>query len=187
MKILLFSLSVLSCLSSLEGGASVDYLDESTLFEISWPGQQKVASSSVKCGLKTRGLPFTRSILTKELIWWQLILWELILWELILWHRVKTRGSHLYVPCRTVCDRDQDWIKRSKPFLRADQGIKVTSKLLKINNQECMAAIWPLTLGNQVIKASEGNDQVIKHTFCQSKKLDHGRKHFYRQHISDYL
>ena len=26
----------------------MDYLDESTLFEISWPGQQKVASSSVK-------------------------------------------------------------------------------------------------------------------------------------------
>ena len=47
-KILLFSLSVLSCLSSLEGGLSVDYLDESTLFEISWPGKQKVAASSVK-------------------------------------------------------------------------------------------------------------------------------------------
>ena len=45
-KILLLSLSVLSCLSSLEGGPSVDYLDESTLFEISWPGKQKVAASS---------------------------------------------------------------------------------------------------------------------------------------------
>ena len=48
-KILRFSLSVLSCLSSLKGGASVDYLDESTLFEISWPGKQKVAACSVKC------------------------------------------------------------------------------------------------------------------------------------------
>ena len=47
-KILLFSLCVLSCLSTLEGGASVDYLDESTLFEISWPGKQKVAACSVK-------------------------------------------------------------------------------------------------------------------------------------------
>ena len=47
-KIRLLSLSVLSCLSSLEGGPSVDYLDESTLFEISWPGKQKVAASSAK-------------------------------------------------------------------------------------------------------------------------------------------
>ena len=29
----------------------------------------------------------------------------------------------------------------SKPFWGADQGIKVTSELLKINNQECMAAM----------------------------------------------
>ena len=26
----------------------MDYLDESTLFEISWPGKQKVADSSAK-------------------------------------------------------------------------------------------------------------------------------------------
>ena len=41
------------------------------------------------------------------------------------------KGSHLYLPCRSVCDRDQNWIKRSKPFWGADQGIKVTSELLK--------------------------------------------------------
>lgn len=50
-KVLLFSLSVLGCLSSLEGGPSVDYLDESTLFEISWPGKQKVAAPSVNIHL----------------------------------------------------------------------------------------------------------------------------------------
>ena len=61
-KILLFSLSVLSCLSSLEGGVhvSVDYLDESTLFEISWPGKQKVAAPSVNIHLW---------MVTKECIW----------------------------------------------------------------------------------------------------------------------
>ena len=30
--------------------------------------------------------------------------------------------------------------------------IKVTCKLLKINNQECLAAVSPLTLGSKVIK-----------------------------------
>ena len=47
-KVLLFSLSVLGCLSSLEGGPSVD---ESTLFEISWPGKQKVAAPRVNIHL----------------------------------------------------------------------------------------------------------------------------------------
>ena len=58
------------------------------------------------------------------------------------------RGSHIYVLCGSICKRDQNWIKRSKPFWVADHGIKVTSELLKINNQECTAAIWPLTLEN---------------------------------------
>ena len=75
-------------------------------------------------------------------------------------------GSHLYVQCRSVGDRDQNWIKC---FWGADQGIKVTSKLLKINNQECTAAMWPLTPGNQAIKSLR--KQMIKHTFCRSINL----------------
>ena len=56
-----------------------------------------------------------------------------------------TRGSHLYVPCRSVCDWDQN---RIKPFWEADQGIKVTSELLKSTDQEHVAAIE-----NQAIKS----------------------------------
>ena len=41
------------------------------------------------------------------------------------------KGSYFYVLCRNVCDQDQNWIKRSN-FWVEDQGIKVTSKLLKI-------------------------------------------------------
>ena len=41
-----------------------------------------------------------------------------------------------YVPCRSVCNQNQNWIKQSKPFWEADQGIKVTSKLLKSTDQE---------------------------------------------------
>ena len=53
--------------------------------------------------------------------------------------------TYTYVPCRNICNWDQNWVKRSKPFWRANQGIKVTSKLLKSTDQECVAAVWPLT------------------------------------------
>ena len=63
--------------------------------------------------------------------------------------------SRLYAPCRSACERYQNWIKRSK---------KVTSELWKSKNQECMAANWPLTCKN------------FKHTFCLVKNLDLGHK-----------
>ena len=97
-----------------------------------------------------------------------------------------SRGSHLYVLCRSVCNRDQNWIKRSKPFRGADQGIKVTSELLKINNQEHTAAIWPLTLENQAIKSLWRGRSSDQAHFLPIKKFDLGRKCFYRRHISDY-
>ena len=74
----------------------------------------------------------------------------------LMWHVALCSGLatlSLYVPCRSVCDRDQNWIKWSKPFWGADQEIKVTSKLLKVNNQDRAAAMWPLTLENQAIKS----------------------------------
>ena len=92
----------------------------------------------------------------------------------------NTRGSHLYVTCWSVCDRDQDFwssksvldrligpsedqnrIKRSKHFLRADQGIKGASELRKsrIKNAWLQSNLWPV------------ND----------------RKRFYTGHISDYI
>ena len=58
---------------------------------------------------------------------------------------LSQQGVVIYVPCRRVCDRDQNWIKWLKPFLRADQEIKVTSKLRKSKDQECVAPIRPLT------------------------------------------
>ena len=106
--------------------------------------------------------------------------------EGIYWSVCDSRGNHLHVPCRSVCDRDQNWIKRSKPFWGADQGIKVTSKLLKINNQERTTAMWPLTLENQAIKSLRREQSSDQPHFLPIKKLDRGHKHFYRWHVSDY-
>ena len=63
-------------------------------------------------------------------------------------------ASLLHVSCRSICNWDQNWIKRSKPFWGGwsrDQGDLQTGKK---NTQGCVAAIWPLTFGNQAIKRS---------------------------------
>ena len=50
----------------------------------------------------------------------------------------STRSSHLCVPCRSICDRDQ----------------------------EHTGPIQPLTCKNQAIKSFRRDNQVIKDTFC---------------------
>ena len=62
----------------------------------------------------------------------------------------------------------------------------MTSELLKINNQECTAAMWPLTLRNQAIKSLKRERSSDQAHFLPIKKLDHSCKHFYRWHASDY-
>ena len=47
-----------------------------------------------------------------------------------------SRGSHIRVVCRSVCDRDQNGIKRSTLFFGADQGIKRNSEWL-ISTDQC--------------------------------------------------
>ena len=89
------------------------------------------------------------------------------------------RVSHLYVPCRSVCNWDQHWIKWSKPFWGVNQGIKVTSKLLKIKGSRMQGC-------NLNFDPWKSSDQAIKDTFFADQKLDHGHKRFNRQHISDY-
>jgi len=42
----------------------------------------------------------------------------------------RARGSHIDVACRSICDRDQNEIKRSTFLLGADQGIKMNSEPL---------------------------------------------------------
>ena len=66
-------------------------------------------------------------------------------------------GSHF--PCRSIWNQVQNWIKRSKAFLRANQGIKVVSELQKSKDQECMASIWPFTVK---IKQSRALEEMIK-------------------------
>jgi len=39
-------------------------------------------------------------------------------------HGTYTRGSHIRIACRSICDRDQNGIKQLTLFLGADQGIK---------------------------------------------------------------
>ena len=49
--------------------------------------------------------------------------------------RVEAFATGIKIECQCQC------IKRSKPFWGAGQGIKVISKLLKINDQERVAAM----------------------------------------------
>ena len=91
---------------------------------------------------------------------------------------ISVQGVVTYMSHVEVWDWDQNWMEWSKHFWEADQGIKVTCKLLKINNQErgrLQFDSWHF--GNQVIKSLRRD---------QSSTLDHGHKCFYRQHISDY-
>ena len=73
------------------------------------------------------------------------------------------QGVVTYVSCRSICERDPNWIKRSKPFVRADQGIKLTSKLQKSTDQECTAAIWLLA------HWKSSDQELQKHTFAEQK------------------
>ena len=78
--------------------------------------------------------------------------------------------SHLYVPCRSV------WSKLNQVIRALFRRIKVTSELLKSSNQECVSAIWPLTLRKSSNQAH----------FLLIKNLDTSRKHFNRWHICDH-
>ena len=51
-----------------------------------------------------------------------------------------SRGSRIDIACRSVCDRDQNGIKRSSFFLGADQGIKTNSERLKSSDQRTFSA-----------------------------------------------
>ena len=51
-------------------------------------------------------------------------------------HGTCTRGSHIHIACRSICDQDQNGIKRSTLFFGADQGIKLNSEQLKSSDQE---------------------------------------------------
>jgi len=46
-----------------------------------------------------------------------------------------TRGSHIDIAWRSVCDREQNGIKWSTSFFGADQGIKTNSEQLISTNQ----------------------------------------------------
>ena len=73
--------------------------------------------------------------------------------------------------CRSVCEGDQNWIKQSKPFLRTNQGIKIACNCenQRIMNMQLQFGLWPIKI--KWSRASEGNDQAIKHDFCWSKIL----------------
>ena len=49
--------------------------------------------------------------------------------------RHTTRGSHIDVACRNICDQDQNEIKWSMFILGADQGIKTNSERLISSDQ----------------------------------------------------
>ena len=79
------------------------------------------------------------------------------------WDLSLTRGSHLYVWCRSACDRDQNWIKQSS----ADQGDFWTAKINGSRTHGCNLTFDPLKIKHS--RTSEGNNQAIKHTFANQK------------------
>ena len=98
----------------------------------------------------------------------------------------KERGSHLYVWWWSVCDQDQNSIKRSRPLLKTGPEIKVTFELRKSTDWECPAAIWPLThrkLGNKSFRRGQSSGQAH---LVQIKKLHPSCKHLNTRHINDY-
>jgi len=44
---------------------------------------------------------------------------------------LNTRGSHIRIACRSVCDRDQNGIKRSRSFSEAIKGSRSFSETIK--------------------------------------------------------
>ena len=93
-----------------------------------------------------------------------------------------------------LCDWEQNWMEWSKPFLRADQGVKVGSKLQKskhiqystvlsmIKGSRCTAII---PIKKQVIKSFRKEQSSDQAQFLQIK-IDFGHRYFNRRHISDY-
>jgi len=92
-----------------------------------------------------------------------------------------TRGSHIDLACRSICDQDQNGIKRSTLFLGADQGIKMNSEQLADTLQAWLRFIlWtPIESSdqepwNRAIKRSralEQSKQAIKDDFHWSRFL----------------
>ena len=85
-----------------------------------------------------------------------------------------SRGSQLYmtVLCRNICDRDQNWIKRTKPFFESwsrDQGSPQTAKIKGSRTCSSNFDLWPIKSSHQA-------------HFLLIKNLDPGRKCFSRRH-----
>jgi len=102
----------------------------------------------------------------------------------------KTRGSHTHVACRSVCDWDQNGIKRSTSLLGADQGIKINSERLTSTDQCTFSDTKEVWLHfcpwNQAIKSLGTEQSSDQGRFSPIKILDPGHKHFYRGHVCDY-
>jgi len=86
----------------------------------------------------------------------------------------------LDVACRSVCDRDQNGIKRSTLFLGADQGSMTNSERLNYINRSThflrylggVARFCPLDSPRiEQSRASEWSDQAIKDDFHRSRFL----------------
>jgi len=50
-------------------------------------------------------------------------------------HYNYSRGSHIHIACRSVCNQDQNGIKQSTFFIRVDQGFKTNSEGLISTDQ----------------------------------------------------
>ena len=84
----------------------------------------------------------------------------------------------MYVVCRSVCDQDQNEIKRSKPFWEL---IKVASELWNSIHQGRVTAIWPIKsfrrerLSNQDFFADQtpwSQLQTLQQATCKWPPLD---------------
>ena len=110
--------------------------------------------------------------------------------QLPLNHTVKVVGStHLetiYVLSLMyrVSNLTKFYVRR--PFGGADQGIKVTSKLLKIKGSRTRGCNLTFDPWNQAIRSLRREQKSDQTYFLSIKKLDCGPKRFNMQRISDY-
>ena len=83
------------------------------------------------------------------------------------WSRLSPNmGSHLYVPCKSVSDQDQNWIKQSKPSLGGWSREPGDLQTIRLRTCSCNLTFDPWKSSDQ--EPHSANDQVIKHTFWKT-------------------
>ena len=101
----------------------------------------------------------------------------------LLW---MSSGSHLYVPCISVCERDQIESSDQLRFLEPIKGSRwpPNCENQQIKNTWLQFDLWPIK--NQAIKRFGREWSSKQACFMMIKNHDSGHKCFHRRHANDH-